>query len=168
MKSVFALDYEPPAVRIASAGRLLRLQATSGKSAQKESLFTLHSASGFKRADGSVEIEKIAGYCHDRGMLRTYWLHRVHAISDAVTGEEIDDLAGWIAAIEARGESGTPDQERQEMTAAAQPVPQPRNAAAAIDDAVRCALEHGDRAIAERLFRIGGLLKHDTRSGPAC
>jgi hypothetical protein len=128
MKTVFAPSYEPPAIRIAGAEKLLKLQAVSGKVAQKESLFTLHSASGFRRGDGTVEIEKIAGYCHDRRMLRTYWLHRVHVLADAITGEEIDNLAEWISAAEPSGAfHGAPEFEAATSAYAASPMPD-RNA----------------------------------------
>jgi hypothetical protein len=162
MKTMFAPSHEQPAIRIAGSERLLKLQAVSGKCPQKESLFTLHSASGFRRGDGTIEIEKIAGYCHDRRMLRTYWLHRVHMVADAVTGEEIDNIGEWIATAELGG--AVTD---HAVTASGSPAAG-RNAAAAIDEAVRCALEQGDRDMAERLFRIGGLLKNAKLEGSAC
>ena len=171
MKSSYDTFYDPPPVRLPGSEKLLRIQATSGKCPQKESLFTLHSAIGFRRADNSIEIEKIAGFCHDRRMLRTYWLHRIHQLVDAATSEEIHDLAAWIAtkqeadmamgATESCIASGSHDDLRSNASTAAR-----SNTGPAIDEAVRFALMLGDRDIAERLFRIGGLLttKQDAES----
>ena len=170
MKSGYDVLYDPPPVRLTGPEKLLRIQATSGKCPQKESLFTLHSAIGFRRADNSIEIEKIAGFCHDRRMLRTYWLHRVHQLVDATTSEEIHDLATWIASKQEPDMTNTqscldnaPDDERRSNAA----IAARSNTGPAIDEAVRFALMLGDRDIAERLFRIGGLLTSKQASGPA-
>jgi N-acyl-D-aspartate/D-glutamate deacylase len=96
-----------------------------------------------------LEIEKVAGYCHERRKLRTIWLHRIRSVVDAATGEQIHDLAAWL--------------ER-----APEAAPAAMSAAAATDEATLHAWRQGETEIAERLFRIGAQLKRQDPSNRPC
>ncbi len=166
------IDFQDiPAIRMQGAERTVRLQISGARYSGKETLFTLHSASGFRRADGTVTLEKIAGYCHERRMLRTLWLHRVVAITDIATGEPITDIADWLKANEIVTalpyEPEAPHYLSPPANEDLAPLDEsaaPANAAEAIDEAARFAWEAGDQEIGERLFRIGGLLAASRRS----
>ncbi len=176
IKRAFQTFQDVASVRIPVTERLIRLQTSNGKWRERERLFTLHSASGIQQPDGAVELEEIAGYCHERRMLRTYRLRHVQVMIDAATGMEIADLADWIEAsqVQAPALSGDdvggawPDARQARTGAPAGQGGRPQSAAEAIDDAVRCAWQNGDREIAERLFRIGGLLNDARRAKLSC
>ncbi len=83
-------------VRINGPERPLLLQIAADRRDGVRSLFTLHSASGYARRSGDVELVKIAGFCHGQNKLRNVMMQSIQSVVDPASGEIIDDLAEWM------------------------------------------------------------------------
>ena len=83
-------------VRIQGPERPLLLQIAADRRNGTRSLFTLHSASGYARRSGDVELVKIAGFCHSQNKLRNVMMQSIQSVVDPSSGEIIEDLAGWM------------------------------------------------------------------------
>jgi hypothetical protein len=141
------------AVRIPNLHGPIRIQVRHRQGLAAESLFTLHSLTGHRTPDGTVEVERIAGFCHLRKALTNYWYDQVACIYDPGTGEAIQDLAAWaVAPLPAGTGSGM----------AGPPSPQSgfsntsSRLAAAIDRAILHADAFGADDIADRLRLVRG------------
>lgn len=103
-------------VRINGPERPLLLQIAADRRDGVRSLFTLHSASGYARRSGDVELVKIAGYCHGQNKLRNVMMQSIQSVVDPESGEIIEDLAGWMEHATAALQNLAPEP-RQEAAA---------------------------------------------------
>ncbi len=87
---------EPEAVRIPVNEHPVRLRTATGNGPVQDRLFTLHSARALRLHNGEIELEQIAGYCHERKMLRTYRIGQIKQMFDVNEGQEIADLTEWL------------------------------------------------------------------------
>jgi hypothetical protein len=85
-------------VRISEVEKLICIRLKLKYAFAVESRFTLHSVTGIRQHDGSMEIERIAGFCHLRNALKNYWADQIDTITDPDTKLEITDLAAWLRA----------------------------------------------------------------------
>ena len=143
------------AVRIANLHGPIRIRVRHRQGLAAESLFTLHSLIGHRAADGTVEVERIAGFCHLRKALTNYWYDQVACMYDPATGEAISDLAAWSVEPPPRqpgsGLEGPPPSHGGSPRRGSQLV-------AAIDRAILHADTFGAADIADRLRRVRGTL----------
>jgi hypothetical protein len=162
-----ALDRQLPITGFAfTSVRLLQLDAVvhlrlKPKSSQMaDGLFTLHSVTGFRMPDGRLQLERIAGFCHVRHCLKTYWVEQIDALQDPDTSETIADLARWLAARPATSESriGAAAQDAVTQRASARgDLVQTRQRVTvlrAIEKAIACAVDRGLDDVAARLTSI--------------
>ena len=89
-----AAAYSP--VKIADLNRVICIRLKLRYALAVESRFTLHSASGTRLKDGSVQIDRVAGFCHLRNALQNYWAEQIATMRDPETSEEINDLGSWL------------------------------------------------------------------------
>jgi hypothetical protein len=128
-----------------------------------DSRFELHSVSGFRLQNGALQIERIAGFCHLRNTLKTYWLDQVESVRTP-SGEPIDDLAKFL---DERQPDMTDDASGAGPNAAglamrsrlAEPKRQLGSVTRSIEKAIEAAATNGFSDIADRLRGIKSLLE---------
>ena len=130
-----------------------------------ESRFELHSVSGYRLQNGALQVERIAGFCHLKNTLKTYWLDQVESVRSPC-GEAIGDLAKWLderqpstppIAVEAIAASGNASLRGR----LAEPKRQADPVSRSIDKAIQAATVNGFGDIADRLRAIRSILAED-------
>jgi hypothetical protein len=158
--SLFTLPFT--AVRLTQLNQLVLICIRNSRGILPPSRFTLHSVLGLALPGGRLQIERIAGFCHARGCLKSYAAEQINALQDPETAGVIDDLRLWLESR--RDQDGLIDPEpaqgaSEKRVAARQAAAKMRDCntvALAIEKAIVCA---SSRGLADVATRLSGLLE---------
>ncbi|AQS88245.1 hypothetical protein AA101099_1798 [Neoasaia chiangmaiensis NBRC 101099] len=67
-----------------------------GKKGETKRVITLNELKGVQLPDGTIRIDTIKAYCHERKMARSFAIDSVQSLHVPGTGEVIGDLLEWL------------------------------------------------------------------------
>jgi hypothetical protein len=151
-----------PPRRLSPANTVICIRLKQKYSLPVDSRFELHSVSGFRLQNGTIQIERIAGFCHMKNALKTYWLDQIESMR-SLGGEPIDDLSTWLDQRQPElpqvDASGNPEPADFVVRGPiAEPKRQASSVSRSIEKAIDAAAANGFTDIADRLRVIKSLL----------